>query len=45
MATKYGKEAIEAWEKKQARNKIIKRTLAVVLVAVIGYATLIHYFG
>ena len=45
MATKYGQEAIAYWKDKQKRNKIIKRTLLVVLVFAIGYGTLIHYFG
>jgi len=43
--TLYGKDAQEAWDKKQARNKIIKRTLLVVLLFAIGYGSLIYYTG
>ena len=43
--TRYGQDAIDYWNDKQKRNKIIKRTLLVVLLFAIGYGSLIYYTG
>lgn len=41
--TRYGQDAIDYWNDKQKRNKLIKKVLGIVLAVVIAGATLIHY--
>ena len=41
--TRYGQDAIDYWNDKQKRNKLIKKVLGIVLVVVVAGAALIHY--